>query len=267
VFNYENLQKAADYIQEFWQKAGFEVSRQPYTVLGEKTVANLCVEVPGTSLPGEIVLLGAHYDSVGGHCPGANDNASAVAALLELSLLFRNMQPKRTLRFCAFVNEEPPFYHTKNMGSFVYAREAKKRGDDIKAMIAMDTIGYYSDLPGSQKYPFPFSFFYPTKANFLAFVGNLPSASLVRSAISVFRTKAKFPSEGIAAPSLVPGVSWSDHWSFWKFGYPALMVTDTALFRYSHYHEEGDTLDKIAFKQLTRVVSGLKEVLRDLADE
>lgn len=266
LFNYEDLQAAAEHIEKFWTDSGFDVVRQPYTV-AEKTVANLCVEIPGSTLPEEIVLLGAHYDSVGEDCPGANDNASAVAALLELSLRFRSLKLKRTLRFCAFVNEEPPYYHTESMGSFVYAREAKKRGDRFVAVIAMDTIGSYSNKAGSQRYPFPFSVFYPTKANFLAFVGNMSSASLVRSAVDIFRRKAKFPSEGIAAPSLVPGVSWSDHWSFWQFGYPALMVTDTAPFRYAHYHEQSDTLDKIAFEELTMVVLGLKEVLQGLADQ
>jgi hypothetical protein len=164
----------------------------------------------------------------------------------------------------AFVNEEPPYFTTSQMGSFVYAKECRKRKDKITAMLSLETIGFYSDQDGSQSYPPPLSLFYPSKGNFIGFVGNLSSRRLVRRVVGSFREHAKFPSEGAALPGWVPGVFWSDHWSFWKHGYHALMVTDTAPFRYVHYHTPEDTIDKIDFERLARVVAGLEKVVADL---
>jgi hypothetical protein len=131
-------------------------------------------------------------------------------------------------------------------------------------MLSLETIGYYSDEPGSQKYPFPIGLFFPSTANFIGFVGNPSSRGLTRRVVRVFRSYSKFPSEGINAPAVIPGVGWSDHWSFWQAGYPAVMVTDTALFRYRHYHTAEDTVDKIDFDGMTRVVAGLRFVIEDL---
>ena len=169
------------------------------------------------------------------------------------------------MRFVAFVNEEPPFYRSEQMGSRVYARRSRERRDHIVAMLSLETIGYYSDEPGSQLYPFPLRFFYPSTGNFLAFVANLGSRKLLREALASFRRNAQFPSEGVAAPAFIPGVDWSDHWSFWQESYPALMVTDTALYRYPHYHTLQDTPDKVDYERLARVVKGLHGMLRDLA--
>jgi Zn-dependent M28 family amino/carboxypeptidase len=169
------------------------------------------------------------------------------------------------VRFVAFVNEEPPFYRSEQMGSRVYARRSRERRDHIVAMLSLETIGYYSDEPGSQLYPFPLRFFYPSTGNFLAFVANLGSRGLLREALASFRRNAQFPSEGVAAPAFIPGVDWSDHWSFWQESYPALMVTDTAPYRYPHYHTLQDTPDKLDYERLARVVMGLHGMLRDLA--
>ena len=151
------------------------------------------------------------------------------------------------------------------MGSRVYARRSRERRDHIVAMLSLETIGYYSDEPGSQLYPFPLRFFYPSTGNFLAFVANLGSRGLLREALASFRRNAQFPSEGVAAPAFIPGVDWSDHWAFWQESYPALMVTDTALYRYPHYHTLQDTPDKVDYERLARVVKGLHGMLRDLA--
>ena len=132
-------------------------------------------------------------------------------------------------------------------------------------MFSLETIGYYTDKPDTQSYPFPLSFFYPKTGNFVAFVANLSSRALLHEAIASFRRHAQFPSEGVAAPGLLPGVGWSDHWSFWKEGYPALMVTDTAPYRYPYYHTMQDTPDKVDYERLARVVTGLDGMLRDLA--
>ena len=263
LWRYEALTASADYIEKAFQAIGYRVVSQNYVVHG-KTVRNLEAALPGTSPSGEIVVIGAHYDSVAGS-PGANDNATGVAALLEIARLLAQEKPARSVRFVAFVNEEPPFFYTLEMGSRVYARRARERGEKIVAMFSLETIGYYADAKGSQHYPILFSPFYPDTANFIAFVGNLASRDLVQACVASFRSRAAFPSEGIAAPGWMGGVHWSDHWSFWQEGYPAIMVTDTALYRYEHYHAKTDTPDKIDYERLARVAAGLAVVTRDLA--
>jgi Zn-dependent M28 family amino/carboxypeptidase len=170
-----------------------------------------------------------------------------------------------TVRFVAFANEEPPWFQTANMGSLVYAKACRERNDRITAMLSLETIGFYCDDAGSQDYPFPFGLCYPSKGDFVTFVGNLGSASLVREAIAIFRETTPFPSQGGALPGWIPGIGWSDHWSFWKVGYPAIMVTDTAPFRYPHYHTTRDTPEKIDYGRMARVVAGVERVVRRLA--
>lgn len=257
------LRAAAEYIEGVFTNAGFKVSRQSYTAGGE-TCDNLEVEIPGRTNRDEIVVIGAHYDSVAG-CPGANDNGSAVASLLALARRWAGRESPRTVRFVAFVNEEPPFFQTEQMGSLVYARRCRERGEKVVAMVSLETMGCYSTEKGSQKYPFPFGLFYPSRGDFIAFVGNTSSGGLVRRCIKTFRERAAFPSEGGALPGKLPGVGWSDHWSFWQAGYPAIMVTDTAPFRYPHYHTAEDTPDKIDYARLARVVEGMEKVLDELA--
>lgn len=257
------LEASARYIETVFEDLGYSVATQ--RIPRDKTeVRNIEVELPGGARAEEIVIVGAHYDSVIG-AVGANDNGSGVAAVIELARLLRESKPARTVRFVAFVDEEPPFYYGDEMGSRHYARRSKARGENIVAMFSLETIGYYSDTPGSQRYPFPLSFFYPDTGNFIAFVANLSSRPLLHEVIASFRRHARFPSEGAAAPSLLPGVAWSDHWSFWKEGYPALMVTDTAPYRYPYYHTRQDTPDKVNYERLARVVTGLHGMLRELA--
>ena len=264
TFHMSALRAAADYVRTAFLAMGYDDAReQAFRSQGEE-VRNLEVELRGGAKAEEIVLIGAHYDSILGS-PGANDNASGVASLLALARMARKLSPSRTVRFVAFVNEEPPFFLGGEMGSQFYAREAKKRGDKIVAMVSLETIGCYSDVKGSQVYPPPFSFFYPSTGNFIGFVGNLPSRGLVRRTISLFRQGAKFPSEGMAAPGFIPGIGWSDHWSFWREGYSGVMVTDTAVFRYKEYHTELDRPEILDYDRLARVVAGLKHVIEGLA--
>ncbi|RJP34557.1 MAG: M28 family peptidase [Candidatus Omnitrophota bacterium] len=263
LYHYENLRAAADFLESSFLQAGYEVHRYGYEVMG-KTCENLEVEIIGKDRPEEIVIIGAHYDAVEGS-PAANDNGSGVAALLALARAFAGLELPRTLRFVAFVNEEPPFFQNKQMGSHQYAKQCRQQNRNIIAMISLETIGYYSDAKGSQHYPFPLNFFYPSTGNFIAFVGNIPSRNLLRTVIGSFRKHTQFPSEGGAFPGSIPGVGWSDHWSFWQEGYPAIMVTDTALFRYPHYHQPTDTPDKIVFDRMARVVYGLHKVIEDLS--
>lgn len=260
LFRPAELEAAARYIEKTLADMGYTVAAQPFETKQGK-VRNIEVEARGTG--GEIVVVGAHYDSVQG-APGANDNGSGVAATLELARALREAKPAKTLRFVFFVNEEPPFFQGMDMGSRRYALRAKERQERIAAMFSLETIGWYSDAPGSQNYPFPLGFFYPSTGDFLAFVANLGSRALMHEALAAFRRHARFPSEGVAAPALIPGVSWSDHDSFWQQGYPAAMITDTAPYRYPYYHSAQDTPEKVDYERLARVVSGLERMLRDL---
>lgn len=264
VFRPDDLAAAASYLEANLRAAGRPVASQTFEAAG-LAVRNLEIEHRGQSRPDEVIVVGAHYDSVIGS-PGANDNATGVAAVLELARLLADRELPRTVRFVLFVNEEPPFYLTDDMGSVHYARRARQRGERIVAMFSLETIGYFSDDEGSQQYPFPFRLFYPSQGNFVGFVGNLASRRLVRGALASFRRHASLPSEGLAAPGWITGVGWSDHWSFWKQGYPGVMVTDTALFRYEPYHSARDTPDRILYGHLARVVAGLEKVIIDLAE-
>jgi hypothetical protein len=258
---YRQLDAAAEYIENSFSGARLQPRRDSYEMRG-RIYHNIETEIRGAQR--QILLIGAHYDSVFGS-PGANDNGSGVAALLALARRFVVKTSNHTLRFVAFVNEEPPHFQTSQMGSFVYAGRCKERGDQIAAMISLETIGYFSDAPGSQSYPsLGLGAFYPTTANFIGFVGNIYSRLLLRRALALFRQQALLPSEGAALPAFIPGVAWSDQWSFWQHGYPGIMITDTALFRYPHYHAATDTPDKLDYDRFALVVSGVEKVIEGI---
>ncbi len=262
---YANLEAAARYIEKTLTAEGYRLTLHPYEVEG-KVVRNLgiTIEPLETTPETKTIIIGAHYDSVF-DVPGANDNGSSVAAIIELARLMKDVKPAHTrLRLVLFVNEEPPFFKTEDMGSFRYAQMLAERNEPVSAMIALDTIGYYSDAPGSQIYPRPFDMVFPDRGNFIAFVGMPGSRALVRDAMASFRRHTAFPSIGGVAPGFIPGIDWSDHWSFVQHGFPAIMITDTAIFRYPHYHKVTDTPDKIDYGRLARVTKGIERVLRDL---
>jgi Zn-dependent M28 family amino/carboxypeptidase len=258
------LERAADYVASTLQTYGYAPKREPFQV-ERRSVANILAEIEGTFPARGIVIVGAHYDTVTG-CPGANDNGTGVAGLLELARRFANQPQQRTIRFAAFVNEEHPFFQTPAMGSLVHARASRARGDRIVAMISLETIGYYSDAPGSQSYPVPLGPLYPSTGNFIGFVSDLRSARLLWRARRAFASHTSFPLQCAALPTVVPGVGWSDHWAFWQAGYRAIMVTDTAPYRYPWYHTAHDTPDKVCVPQFASVVDGLEPVVRRLAD-
>jgi len=264
LIHHSALARAAQYIDDTLAAAGYRSQSQEFYVQG-KPVRNIEVELTGTEPSRGIVLVGAHYDSVAGS-PGANDNGTGVAAVLELARALKSHRLRRSVRLVAFVNEESPFFYSDAMGSLRYATRMAERGEELVAMLSLETIGYYSDDPGSQRYPFPLRFFYPDTGNFIGFVGNLRSKALVRRAVRSFREHARFPSEGLAAPGWLTGVGWSDHWSFWQAGFPAIMVTDTALFRYRQYHTPADHPGIVDYGRFARVVEGLVKVVIDLAD-
>jgi Zn-dependent M28 family amino/carboxypeptidase len=264
LWRYASLQRAAEYIATNFLEMDyepllhrFEVSKLPLT--------NIEVVLAGDPSSRENVVVGSHYDTVP-YCPGANDNATGVAAMLELARRFRERRCRHTLRFVAFVNEEPPFFQTPQMGSVVYANAARASGMRIAGMLSLETIGYYSDAPGSQRYPVPMAPMYPDTGNFIGLVSNLASVRLLLRARRAFRAASSFPLQSAALPGAVPGVGWSDHWAFWEAGYPALMVTDTAPYRYPWYHTPDDTPDKICYPAFEQVVNGLEHVIQALAE-
>lgn len=257
------LDSAANYIRATFDSLGYETREHTY-VVDKATYRNVEVTLAGRSAPGEIVLVGGHYDSVY-DSPGADDNASGTAAVLELARLLRAAPRDRTIRFVAFANEEPPFFFTEDMGSLRYARAARARGDSIVAMISMESMGYYRNEPGSQRYPPVLGWFYPDRGNFIGFVGNIGSRSLVHRIVRDFRETTQFPSAGSAAPTQLPGIAWSDHWSFWQAGYDGVMITGTAPFRNRNYHERTDRPDSLDYDHMARVVDGVARVAARLA--
>jgi Zn-dependent M28 family amino/carboxypeptidase len=257
------LHRAADYVRQALALSGYAPASLAYEVHGIR-VENIEAVLSGSSQPARVIVVGAHYDTVPGS-PGANDNATGVAAVLALARRFARRPRPRTIRFVAFVNEEPPWFQTEAMGSVVYATQARRRGDRISAMLSLETIGYFSSEPGSQRYPAPLGLLFPDTGNFVGLVANGRSAGLLRRALRAFRARTAFPVRGAAVPGAIPGVGWSDHWSFWRAGYPALMVTDTAPYRYPWYHTAQDTPDRISPEKLARVVDGLEHVVHVLA--
>jgi len=265
AIRYESLEKAAEYIETSFKGFGFKPESQVYGLEG-RDFRNISVTLTGTHTPEEIVVIGAHYDTVPG-TPGADDNASGVAGLLELARLFAGRETGRTLRFVAFTNEEPPFFRSRKMGSRVYAREARQKGEKIIAMICLEMIGYFSDEKNVQGYPLPFmKTFYPDTADFIAVVGNLRSRSLVKQVASGLKGQSGVGVESLTTFEWVPGVDFSDHYSFYKEGYPAVMITDTAFYRNVHYHMHTDTPKTLDYSSMAYVVLGLKQAILDLTE-
>ncbi len=262
VWRAASLEAAAHYIGSQWQAMGYQVAAQPYSTRG-MICRNLEISICGEDRPGEIVLVGAHYDSVPGS-PGADDNASGVAGLLEIARMLYGTRVQRTLKLVAFVNEEAPFFYFGEMGSKVYASAARARGDDIRLMLSLEMLGCYSDVPGSQSYPPLLRLFYPNRGNFIAFVSNLRSRQALRETVDAFKAQCDFPCESLASPEIVPGVSWSDQLSFWRAGYSGVMVTDTAFYRYPHYHTALDTPERLCYPEMARVVEGIARTLTKL---
>ncbi|MGF7150535.1 hypothetical protein FHS96_004193 [Sphingomonas zeicaulis] len=258
----EALDRAAGYIEGQLTSFGYAV--QPQRFQPElPIVRNIEVVIAPRAASAPTLVLGAHYDSAW-DAPGANDNGSGTAAVIELARRLRALDRRSALRIrlVLFANEEPPFFETEGMGSVAYARRLKRSGEAVIGMISLETMGYYSDRRGSQHYPPPLSLLYPGTGNFIAFAGTTDSRDFVRRAVGTFRATTPFPSVGGTAPAFVRGIDWSDHRSFTAVGIPALMVTDTAPFRYPYYHTQSDTPDKLDYQRLARVVEGLERVVR-----
>ncbi|WP_444677986.1 M28 family peptidase [Halomonas sp. E19] len=261
----EALHQTADYIEEAFRAAGHEPLRHPVPT-GDRTFHNIEVQLSGSGEAQEILVVGAHFDTVRGS-PGADDNASGVAVLLELARLLESAPLDRSLHLVAFVNEEMPFFGSSAMGSLRYARQAKAQGANIVGMLSLEMLGYFTDAPGSQAHPPLLGHLFPDRGDFVAFIGNLESRELVKQAIGAFRTHAQVPSEGLAAPELIGDIRRSDHWSFWEMGYPAIMLTDTANFRNPYYHGPRDTHDTLDYDTMARLTKALAKALQAMAQE
>jgi Zn-dependent M28 family amino/carboxypeptidase len=255
------LREAAAYVEQALAASGLVARSQDFVAAGQP-VRNLDVELGrGT---GPLVVAGAHYDTVPGS-PGADDNASGVAAALEIARLLVAAPPAGSVRCAFFVNEEPPFFQTDEMGSLQYARRARARGEEVSAMLSLESIGYYAQGRGTQHYPAPLGVAYPDTGNFLGAVSDRRSRRLLRRVEASFRRQTTFPMVAAALPGWVPGVSWSDQWAFWQQGYPAVMLTDTAPYRHPGYHSDADTPERLDYDALATVVEALAAVVRDLA--
>jgi hypothetical protein len=261
----KSLIKAIEYISNTLRSYGYKVKEQPFEVEGS-IFKNLEVEISGSKCPDEIVLVGAHYDTARGS-PGANDNGSGVATVLELAREFAGKEIDRTIRFVFFTNEEPPYFRTTNMGSYHYADHCSEKQQNIRGLLVMETLGYYTEQPKTQKYPLNFFPGYPSTGNYIAFIGNQDSRKLTEQCVETFRKQCKFPSEGIAAPDWIIGVDWSDQYWFWRNNIPAIMITDTAPYRYPYYHSSFDTPEKLNYPYFAKVVNGLSEVLKAVSSK
>jgi Zn-dependent M28 family amino/carboxypeptidase len=258
------LNAAADFIQQEFQDLGYVVDPHSYVSEGI-SVRNLVVEKKGANPELSCIVLGAHYDTVVG-TPGADDNATGVAGLLELARLLKNQPGQRTIRFVAFPNEEPPYFFTHLMGSRQYAKTLKEKGDDVLVMLALEMLGYAGEnYP--QLYPAPFLRLlgrYPKYGNYIALVGNLRSLAMMSKVRRTMRAQMLVGVESLSAPGFIPPLFLSDHSSFWKAGYPALMITDTAFLRNPHYHRESDTPDTLNYSFLATVVAAVCAAVQSL---
>ena len=256
IQNPGSLDKALCYVERAFSSMGMPPARQSFSVDGTE-YSNIIAEVnPEKS---KTLVIGAHYD-VCGRTPGADDNASAVAGLLELARIVHQHRDSLDFRvvFAAYANEEPPFFGTERMGSWVHARSLKEEGAEVRLMICLEMIGYYTDEKGSQRYPsFILKPFYPSRGNFIAVVSDFGSRSFlgpIRNAL-----KKRLPCRTLAGPKKLPGLAFSDHRNFWKAGFKAVMITDTAFFRNPNYHQISDTPETLDYGKMAAVVAGLAD--------
>lgn len=256
-----SLHEAQNWIEKKLELPGVTVQLVEVDMNGPK-VANVEATIRGTKRPGEIVLLGAHYDTVP-RSPGANDNASGVAALLTLARRLPQINPERTVKLVFFVNEENPYSFGIQMGSRVYAEECRRRGYNIVAMVCIDSLGYYSDAAGSQKYPALVGWQLPSRANFVAFASDVKNQRLMDTVVALYRSSVNFPSLGVALDS--KSVARSDHASFWAVDYPAIMMSDTSDYRDPHYHSPTDKPDNLNYDCFARVVDGLQKTVQRMS--
>lgn len=258
----ENLDRVAAYIGQAFALAGGRVREQPYQI-GRTTYRNVIARLGPDSK--DRIVVGAHYDTAGPY-PGADDNGSGVAGLIELAGLLAGTDLSVAAELIAYTLEEPPYFGSEHMGSAVHARALKAEGVKLRAMFSLEMIGFFTDRPDSQYFPLPgLSLFYPSTGNFIAVVGRTGQRGLVRRIEQAMSRAGHLPVHSIAAPRLLPGVDLSDHANYWDQGYPAVMITDTAFFRNPHYHTRSDTPETLDYRRMAQVVAGVYEAVRELS--
>jgi Zn-dependent M28 family amino/carboxypeptidase len=258
----ERLEETATYISDQFASFGYQVARQPFVFNGN-TYHNIIAELRGVASPETLLIVGAHYDTVR-TTPGADDNASGVAGLLGLARELANARMERTIRFVAFALEEWPVYRSSNMASFHYAKSLTEKNERVEGMICLEMIGFFCDREGCQHYPFPFmSRKFPKTGHYIAMVGNMRSKAFTGRIARSFKKATDLPLITLNAPAIMIGIDFSDHWSFGKFGYEALMVTDTAFYRNPHYHAPTDLPETLHYERMSRVVEGLIAAIRE----
>lgn len=259
----EAQEKARDYIMARFREAGYNPQAQGYEAVRKtdfqrsKPYFNISAVLPGNRVSGEGVwVVGAHYDSAPG-TPGADDNASGVAVLLEVARLLKDAKPGREIRFVAFDSEEPPAFGTRDMGSYRYARDLKARGIKVHGMLNLEMLGYFNPLPASQLFPPFLHLFYPDQADFIGLVSNLSSMGLAAAFKESWKEASQIPMELTVLPAVFSALALSDQLNFWQEGFPALMLSDTGFFRYPHYHQQQDTLEKLDYERMADVAMGV----------
>lgn len=262
VFKPEALARARDYLAGELERAGYEPRLQGYKV-GPHLVENIVAEARCGAAEGPALVLGAHYDTAP-DTPGADDNGSGVAALLELARGLAGARLRLPVRFVFFTNEEPPFFQTRDMGSWRYAQELKEKGERVAGMLSLEMLGFYAPERGTQSYPPGVGWFYPDRGDFIALVGDLSSTGWVRRVREAL-TPSGFPVESACLPRWLPGIDFSDHWSFWEAGFPGAMLTDTAFYRNPHYHLASDVPERLDYERLGRLTEALLATARALA--
>lgn len=271
VFSVASLNRAADYIENQLKSYGYEPNIQEYKLEGEfsppnrKTALRNIEAAAGKKSNADdgVYVVGAHYDTAPG-TPGADDNASAVAVLLELARLLKNEGPAQEIRLVAFSSEEPPSFGSADMGSYRYVEKLKEEKVKVKGMICLEMAGYYNPKPGSQFYPPFLHLFFPDQGDFIALVGNFKSRKFLKHFEKIWRSHSDFPLVSAALPSMVPGVGLSDHVNFWNAGIPALMLTDTAFFRNPFYHSSDDTPEKLDYEKMSRLTETILLLLQSI---
>lgn len=251
------------YVEDELRRTGLQIRREAIQA-GGKSGVNLVAELPGTTMAKEIVLVGAHIDSPRAS-PGADSNASGVAVAIELAQRLASVSSERTLRFVFFSLTQPPFAGTDGQGARQHAAACKEKNEAIVAAFLLEGLGTFSDQPGSQSVPFPFTFSFPGTGNFVAFVGDLATRDFLRQTVAEFRAVSRMPSEGCALPALFPGFSSSDAGAVARAGYPAVLVTGTGTSRNPDFGKPSDTHDRLDYARMARVTSGLQVVVAKFA--
>lgn len=268
----ERLERTAAYLRAELKAAGGAVADQVYSFQERNQRNNLEERGPFRNVvarfgpeSGPRVVVGAHYDSAG-EKPGADDNASGVAGLLELARLLGRQAPPLRVDLVAYALEEPPYYGTDAMGSVAHARALRKEGSAVRAMLSLEMLGTFSDAPGSQRYPAPVArLFYPGRGDFILVAGRWRDAALARRVKRAMWAASPLPVYSMTSPPGIPGIPLSDHASYWDAGFPALLVTDTAFYRNERYHTHEDTADRLDYRRMGLAVDGAHAAVRDLA--